>query len=138
MRLPPWLVKRVLDEHDLETNPNTVRRGMEFVARGMSQSETPNPEDKTNLVTLKHRNKKNVLVADQDEWEAFFSEQMQHVCTVDGDADTNNYRSDDGTDDQEDPNAVAEDADEEFDVLSSASVITSDEDESITEEITVS
>jgi hypothetical protein len=60
---------------------------------------------------------------------------MEHVSTGDEDMDTKNQRNDDGNDDQD---ALAEDVDEEFDVLSSASVITSDEDESITEEITVS
>jgi hypothetical protein len=67
MRLPSWLVKQILDDNDLDTNPNTVRRVMEFVARGTSQSETPNPEDDNNLVTLKHCNEKNVLLADEDE-----------------------------------------------------------------------
>ncbi|SIR87934.1 hypothetical protein SAMN05421858_4286 [Haladaptatus litoreus] len=138
MRMPSWLVKQILDEHDLDTNPNTVRRVMEFVARGTSQSETPDPEDNSNLVTLKHRNEKNVLVADEDEWETFFVAQMEHISTGDKNTDANNQRSDDGSNDQENPDVVAEDVDEEFDVLSSASVITSDEDESITEEITVS
>ncbi|WP_435158929.1 hypothetical protein [Haladaptatus sp. DFWS20] len=138
MRLPSWLVKQILDDHDLDTNPNTVRRVMEFVARGTSRSETPDPEDSSNLVTLKHRDEKNTLVADEDEWESFFAAQMDHVSTGDEDADTNNQRSDDSTDNQEDPDAVAENVDEEFDVLSSAAPITSDEDESVTEEITVS
>ncbi|EFW94240.1 hypothetical protein ZOD2009_00370 [Haladaptatus paucihalophilus DX253] len=138
MRLPSWLVKQILDEHGLDTNPNTVRRVMEFVARGTSQNETSDPEDDNNLVTLKHRNEKNILVADEDEWESFFAEQTEHVSTVDEDADTNNQRSNDGTDDQADTDTVRENADEEFDVLSSAAPITSDEDESITEEITVS
>ncbi|WP_227778011.1 hypothetical protein [Haladaptatus pallidirubidus] len=138
MRLPSWLVKQILDEHDLDTNPNTVRRVMEFVARGTSQSETPDPEDDSNLVTLKHRNEKNVLVADEDEWQAFFAAQMEHISTGDENTDANNQRSDDGSDNRVDTDAVAEDVDEEFDVLSSAAPITSDEDESITEEITVS
>ncbi|WP_227380341.1 hypothetical protein [Haladaptatus halobius] len=138
MRLPSWLVKQILDEHDLDTNPNTVRRVMEFVARGTSRSETPNPEDDSNLVTLKHRNEKNVLVADEDEWESFFAAQMEQVNTGNEDADTNNQRSDDGSDNQADIDTVRENADEEFDVLSSAAAITSDKDESITKEITVS
>lgn len=138
MRLPSWLVKQILDNHNLDTNPNTVRRVMEFVARGTSQSETPDPEDGSNLVTLKHRNEKNVLVADEDEWESFFAAQMEHVSTVDEDADINNHRSDDSTYDRVDTDTVTKGVAEEFDVLSSAVPITTNKDESITEEITVS
>lgn len=49
MRMPSWLVTQILDEHDLETNPNTVRRVMEFVARGTSQSEMPDQRTMTIL-----------------------------------------------------------------------------------------
>jgi PHD/YefM family antitoxin component YafN of YafNO toxin-antitoxin module len=138
MRLLSWLVKQILDEHGLDTNPNTVRRVMEFVARGTSQRKTPDPENDDNLVTLKHRNEKNILVADEDEWESFFAEQTEHINSVDEDTDTNNQRSDDSSDDQADADTVRENADEEFDVLSSAAPITSNEDESVGEEITVS
>ncbi|WP_175609710.1 hypothetical protein [Haladaptatus litoreus] len=65
------------------------------MARGTSQSETPNPEGNNNLVTLKHCNEKNVLVADEDEWESFFAAQVEQVNTENEDADTKNQRGDD-------------------------------------------
>ncbi|WP_231188830.1 hypothetical protein [Haladaptatus sp. DYF46] len=52
IRLPSWLVNQILDEHGLDTKPNTVRRVMEFAARGTSQGKTPDPEDDDNEKTI--------------------------------------------------------------------------------------
>ncbi|RBI59788.1 hypothetical protein DMJ13_22025 [halophilic archaeon] len=133
LRLPSWLVKQILDDNDCPTDPNTVRRVMEFVAKGTGQNDDPHPEDDSNLITLKRGNRRNTLVADQDEWESFFAEQMQQAASMNDDA-----QSDEDEEESTDDDAPAENVNVEMDALSSASAVTSDENDSVDGEITVS
>lgn len=74
-------VRNILDEHDLDTNRNTMRRTMKFVAKLSSEKPRAerDPHDQDNLITLATGGSKLTLVADQDEWEAYMSRVSEHL-----------------------------------------------------------
>ncbi|WP_227378098.1 hypothetical protein [Haladaptatus halobius] len=74
-KLSSGQVRNILDEHGLDTNRNTVRRTMKFVAKLSSEKpqDEREPHDHDNLITLTTGGSKLVLVADKDEWEAYMS-----------------------------------------------------------------
>lgn len=137
LRMESSTVKRILELNDFDTNPNTVRRTMEFVAKGTSRNDNLSPEDDGNLITLRHGESCNSLVADQDEWEAFFAEQMEHAASMSDDAQ-DDAESDEDSEVAADGDAAAEDISDEMDNLSTASAVTPDENDSVTGEITLS
>jgi len=74
-------VRNILDAHGLDTNRNTVRRTMNFVAK-LSSEKTQDERDlhdPDNLITLVTGRSKLTLVADQDEWEAYMSHVSEHL-----------------------------------------------------------
>ncbi|RBI58626.1 hypothetical protein DMJ13_26230 [halophilic archaeon] len=137
LRMESSTVKRILELNDFDTNPNTVRRTMEFVAKGTAWNETRRPEADDNLITLRHGESCNSLVADQDEWEAFFAEQMEQAAGMADDAQ-DDAESDEDEEATTDSDAAADDVNVEMNALSSASAVTSDENDSVDGEITVS
>lgn len=70
LKLTSQQTQNILDGEDFPTNRNTVRRVMEWVAK----LSNPDPSvgdasDESNLLQLKKRDNKNVLVADRQEFE---------------------------------------------------------------------
>jgi hypothetical protein len=74
-------VQNILDEHNLDTNRNTVCRTMKFVAKLSSEKpqDERDPHDHDNLITLTTGRSKLTLVADQDEWEAYMTCVNEHL-----------------------------------------------------------
>lgn len=75
LRLDSADVKQILIEKDLVSNPNpnTVRRTMEFVARGTSSKPKSDrdPWDSDNLITIEDGEKRVRLVTEQPDWNEF-------------------------------------------------------------------
>jgi hypothetical protein len=74
-------VQNILNEHGLDTNHNTVRRTMKFVAKLSSEKPQAerDPHDHDNLITLTTGGSKLTLIADQDEWEAYMTRVSEHL-----------------------------------------------------------
>jgi uncharacterized protein YhaN len=88
--LSSWQVRNILDENDLDTNPATVRRVMQFVAEFTSEKpkKERDPEDDDNLVTFCSGENENTVRADKDEWRKFFEEQMDAATAAASDANS--------------------------------------------------
>lgn len=131
LTLYSWQVKQILDDNDRDTNPNTVRRTMQFLAKLTSDKpkDDRDPKDGDNLVTFHNEGAENTLVADKDEWEEFFSTQIDASL---GGADAAESGEDTTADDATE--SVAEDVVDEADALMAASAVTTSSDDDIEDE----
>jgi hypothetical protein len=135
--LASWQVQNFLEENDLNTNPNTVRRVMKMLAKMTSEKEKDErePDDEDNLVTFSSGSSENTLRADKDEWLEFFEDQMDAaVQNTERDAES---ESSDVADEDED-HGVKDESDDvlaETERLSAAEAVTTSSEDSVEGEI---
>lgn len=124
-------VKNILRDPDgldlTDPNPNTVKRVMQFVAKGTGEGQGGDPRDSdANLVWLETEDGSNVLKAIKSEWYEFVERQQDALAP--DDTDTAAGPSDDPVSPE---NGQGEDVTAEIGTIEAAEAVTADEDDTV-------